>query len=558
MDRIRELLGRIAELSETELSELRDLILSQLGDDGGASEDVELSTLQELAEASSSVKSEIDRRAADVSKRAELAAQLKEFKSSTTPVAPAAEPPAPVETPPVPPAVEVVPEVVPAEPTPVVAATAPVVPDDRAPKPRVQGGATVVTAAADIPGWAMGSEFKTVDDISRAFTRRIDTMRGITGGDGDKIIVASARMDFPDDRTLIANDPEGNLAKIMAIASPQAITAAGGLGAFRETRYELFGGLGDTIRPVRDTLPVFRTDRGGVRFMRAPTLNDVNGVVGIWTVQNDIDARTNSGVRKPSFRVLPGPEIVVDTQAITMIMTFGNLMTRAYPELVRRHNELGLIAQARVAEQQLLTQIGALSTAVTGRTQALGAVKEFFITVLQAGASYRNRHRINATTPLRVIAPVWFRDLLTADFAVTGDDPNRVANAVASVTGALRAANINVTWAMDGEAGQDYTSMTAAGVGQGGSLGVAQFPSNVIWYLFAEGTFSFMDGGTLDLGLVRDSTLNAANDYQMFVETFENIVKFGHEAYRVTSFLKATGAWVGGITGSAGSTGYTG
>ena len=32
-----------------------------------------------------------------------------------------------------------------------------------------------------------------------------------------------------------------------------------------------------------------------------------------------------------------------------------------------------------------------------------------------------------------------------------------------------------------------------------------------------------MDGGSLELGLVRDSTLNSTNDFQMFGETFENV-----------------------------------
>lgn len=36
-----------------------------------------------------------------------------------------------------------------------------------------------------------------------------------------------------------------------------------------------------------------------------------------------------------------------------------------------------------------------------------------------------------------------------------------------------------------------------------------------------EGTFLHLDGGVLELGLVRDSTINSANDYMVFSETFE-------------------------------------
>lgn len=43
---------------------------------------------------------------------------------------------------------------------------------------------------------------------------------------------------------------------------------------------------------------------------------------------------------------------------------------------------------------------------------------------------------------------------------------------------------------------------------------------------FLEGTFIFMDGGTLELGLVRDSVLNNGDyDYQLFAESFESAVR---------------------------------
>ncbi len=38
------------------------------------------------------------------------------------------------------------------------------------------------------------------------------------------------------------------------------------------------------------------------------------------------------------------------------------------------------------------------------------------------------------------------------------------------------------------------------------------------WLLYPEGTFQFLDGGRLDLGVCRDSTLDATNDYESFVE----------------------------------------
>jgi hypothetical protein len=229
-----------------------------------------------------------------------------------------------------------------------------------------------------------------------------------------------------------------------------------------------------------------------------------------------------------------------------MIMTFGNLMTRAYPELVARHTDLAMVAHARVAEQQLLAQIGALSTDVTLPAQRVGAVREVLMNLSRATASYRNRHRMSGATPLRAILPVWFQDLLRSDIALQhpGDGIDVFEVADAQINRWFASRNVNVTWALDGEAGQDYPSLV-----DGAAL--HDYPATVVWYLFSEGTFAFMDGGTLDLGLVRDSTLNAANDYQTFVETFENVVKFGNESLRFASALRPTGQGSADTLGTA-------
>jgi hypothetical protein len=68
-----------------------------------------------------------------------------------------------------------------------------------------------------------------------------------------------------------------------------------------------------------------------------------------------------------------------------------------------------------------------------------------------------------------------------------------------------------------------------------------EFPDTFVWYLFSEGSFLFLDGGTLDLGVIRDSTLVGTNDYKMFVETFENVALVGVESLQVTSTINVNG-----------------
>ena len=63
------------------------------------------------------------------------------------------------------------------------------------------------------------------------------------------------------------------------------------------------------------------------------------------------------------------------------------------------------------------------------------------------------------------------------------------------------------------------------------------------WAIFPEGEFLHLDAGTLDLGIVRDSTLNSTNDFQIFGENFENVARIGpaQAALWVTSTVAANG-----------------
>lgn len=410
-------------------------------------------------------------------------------------------------------------------------------PADHAPVVAHKASVTI-QAGSDLPGITAGAELSGLSDVAQALLSRKHGMGRTSGGDGEQHTVATFSTSYPDNRMLSANDIEGNRAKINAVVSPEAITAAGGLTAPVETSYDIFE-LGHTnVRPVRDSLAVFGADRGGLRFMTPPVLSDLEGAASVWTLQDDIDAASTEGPNpvKPCLRVQAGVEVTVYTDAIPLCLTFGNLGARAYPELVERHTQLGMTEHARFAEIRLLTRIGALSTNVTADSE-LGAARDIFVQLEQAAAAYRSRYRLDPNAPLRVMFPEWFKNALRADLTkqIPGDGRDGTFNlAEAEINSWFAARNINVTWFIDGETGQVFGEQTA------GAL--LDFPDTVIWYLFSEGTFVFLDGGTLDLGLVRDSTLNGTNDYKIFLETFEGVAKVGVESLRVTSALAIKGS----------------
>jgi hypothetical protein len=397
-------------------------------------------------------------------------------------------------------------------------------PADRRPLNQTSAAPVAITAGADIPGYTAGSALSDMKAVAEAMSKRLHGLRRVNGGDGEQHIVASITTQYSEDRTL-TQDAEANWDKIQAVSSPEAIVASGGHSAPFTVKYDIFG-IGTTERPVRDCLPRFQADRGGIRFITPPVLSDYDNAVGVWT--NVVDTSPGTDV-KASLTVTAATENTVATDAVTLQLQFGNLMTRAYPELIARHNELGLIQHAREAETQILTRLTALSTAVTS-TSLIGMGRDFLVQLGRAAAQYRGRHRLPADFPLRAIIPAWVKDAMAADLAIAAPGDNTL-NAYAEIDGFIASRGINPCYTIDGSA------MT----GSQGANAMNEFTDTFVWYLFAEGTFLFLDGGTLDLGIIRDSTLVGTNDYKMFVETFEGVAKVGVESLRVTSTINVNG-----------------
>jgi hypothetical protein len=359
--------------------------------------------------------------------------------------------------------------------------------------------------------------------------KRLHSLRRVNGGDGEQHIVASFSTQYPESRFL-GTDAEANSAKIDAVVGQQALVASGGHAAPVEVKYDIFGIGSTTVRPVRDSLPRFQADRGGIRFVTAPSFaaGTYADAVGVWTAAND-SAETPSPSSKTSLTVTAASELTAVTDAVTLQLQFGNLMTRAYPELIARHNELALVQHAREAEQNIVSKIAAGGTAVTSGT-LIGFGRDFLVTVRKAAVAYRSRHRIAQTTQLKAIIPDWVYDAMAADLAIAMPGDNTLAVGRSEIEGYLAQLNVSLV------ASPDMTVF-----GSQGATGLLEFPDSFVWHLFAEGTFLFLDGGTLDLGIIRDSSLVGTNDYKMFIETFEGVAKVGIESLAITQTVNVNG-----------------
>jgi len=403
-------------------------------------------------------------------------------------------------------------------------------PADHLPTP-ASAATITITAGADIPGYGAGSTLTDMFDVAKAFSKRLHTLRGVTaGGSGEQYTVATLNFDYPEERRL-SGDDSSNWNKIQDVVSPAALTAAAGICAPLTTIYDV-NTVGITDRPVRDALARFNADRGGVRLFGTPTLD--TAATGIWNTSGAATKTCgDADCSDPS-------EVMVD--AIYSCLKFSNFTNRFFPEMIKANTDLALIAHAKLAEINLLQGIQAGSIKVTRTSGGAGYAREVLVTVSMAAMNMRRRYRLADDQPLHAIIPTFVRDAMRADLALQmpGDGLEALTVADSHIEAFFRARKINVTWSIE--------SINANGTAHdapaqsAGALALFEDAANFV--LYPEGKFLFLDGGTLDLGVVRDGTMVAANEYSTFVETFEAVATVaGAEALWVTlSGLEVSGA----------------
>lgn len=408
-------------------------------------------------------------------------------------------------------------------------------PADRAVDLQVTEPQTAIVAGADIPGVSAGSALSDKAAVAKAMVDRMHTLRRANGGDGEQHTVASFVTEYSDARTLVAGAAEDNGNKIAeAFQEHTALVASGGFGTPTPQTYDIFG-FGTDARPVKDSLPKMGADRGSISYIEPPQLADYAGAVGVWTPDMDEAAAGNgtsgADVVKNVLVVQGAQTRYAELDAVTLQLQIGNLLARSYPELVQRHNELALIQHARLAEKTILAKIAAGSTPVTAADARVGFARDFLVTVRRTATQYRSRHRLPLETPLKAIVPNWVYEAIASDLALQMPGDAALGVARAEINGYLSGSNVTFTPSYDLN---EFDPQTAGALDGWGT--------SFDWFLFSEGTWVFLDGGTLDLGIVRDSALVGTNDYRMFVETFEGVAKIGIESLRIRQTFKVSGA----------------
>lgn len=394
---------------------------------------------------------------------------------------------------------------------------------------------SVLAASADIPGFAQGSRIPTMGELVAAMHARARTLPDHSS----EVPVASLHRKFKyelSDRSTHA-DVENVL---QAMVDVESLTAAGGWCAPSEISYDFYnivceGGMLD--------LPTVGITRGGLQFPTSPSFGDVAGQVWTWTETQDIAAVTGtaqSGV-KPCFRVACPAYTNTRLSCDGICLTMGNLMNDAFPELVANHLRLLFAAKAHYTNARVIGQLVAGSTAVnyatvTGHGLAAPVLEAVEMQVID----YRIKFRMCDDAILEAVFPTWILPMFRADLAkrlglAEFDVPD------SRIIAWFNSRGVRVQLVQDWQVG-------AAGL-PGQSTPMTEWPTSVTFLLYAAGTWIRGNGLRLDLGVIRDSTLNQTNDFTLaWMEDCYLTARIGHESRLVTLPICPNGATQEGIT----------
>lgn len=358
-------------------------------------------------------------------------------------------------------------------------------------------------------------------DVARVFDRAASRVK--TGRQS----LVRVEYDYPETSRLFGAERNDNdrILDAANVSPHLAVAAAGGICDPLPADFSI-PLLGSRGRPIRDALPRFQAARGGVRFSPTLSIVQVTGGVGTWTYETDV---LPGGSTKDCAILTCEDESVAHVDAVYRCVQVGNFQARFNPEWWRNRLDLLSVLHDRTAERKLYNDMVASATAVT--YTGTGSIYSVLTAIDKAAAGMRSRMRLG-NAMLRVILAEWVRDALRSDITrqvYAGSSPSEqfgMGLADARINEFFTSRRVTPVWSQDLDLFGSQTGVTGLADWPGGTTDLLIYP---------EGTYFFMDGGTLDLGTeIVDSTLVQTNDRMAFMETFEKAVFRGGEALKIT------------------------
>jgi hypothetical protein len=405
---------------------------------------------------------------------------------------------------------------------------------------------TVIVASADVPGFTQGGIVENIGKLADAMHARARMLPISRTGDPNIYPVASLKREF----TFMLDEnatPKQMNEVLTAATDTDILMAAGGWCAPSEISYDFFNIV---CEDGMIDLPTIGLNRGGVQYPTSPSFGDIVAIPDIvwsWTEQDDIDAVDSASVFKPCVRLECPTFVDRRADCFGFCVTAGNLIDYAYPELVANWLRFVMAIRAKATNAgiiDLMLNGGGSGDPISAsipvdHTGLLGASTSSLLQSIELSViDYREKFSMCADAILEVVLPRWANAVIRADLANRdGIDVFGVTNGMIADWFNLRGARVQFVgdWQVR-EAGEAGTATP------GGATPLTEWPDTIEYMLFAPGTFVRGNGMSLDLGVTRDSVLNATNDHTAaWAEDCFAILKPGHESRVVTVALCPSG-----------------
>lgn len=372
-------------------------------------------------------------------------------------------------------------------------------------------------------------------ELATLIAEKHHQMTKLGGAAHEPVVLATAVTAWEPDQMLVSGH-EQNFGVLAGLAKKAtALVASGGNCAPLAPSYEIFR-VAEPMSPVENALPVVGAPRGGIRYISPPDFRDAAGGVRVTTEAEDAAGYPPTAV-KPCIAVECPDVLDAQVDAVSQCVTFGNLNYRVFPEQVEAFLEDLAVMFAETKEIHYLDAINAGSTSVN-TTPPYSATRGTNFALAQAAHAYRKRNHMPTDAPLDLLAPDTLLPYLRVDMV---NDLHLGLSFLGATDEQVRAElfaahNLNVTFYYDSATGANQAFNGAQSAG-----GLNLWPTTYRLYMFSPGTWVRLDLGTLDVGIVRDSTLNSTNDLQIFSEQWIQAVKVGIESLRLNLTLCADG-----------------
>jgi hypothetical protein len=376
---------------------------------------------------------------------------------------------------------------------------------------------TVLTAAADVPGFATGATLDSLTDVATGVLARTRNFpKGRVGGDAgvfNRYGVASITMDLGDN--VLSGDFAADQDVLDRVADESnlpggSLVAAGG-----------WCGPADTIIDMCE-----RATRDGI--FSLPEVGVPRGRVNIW---NGVDFSTMLGTTLKPFTWVDGAPaqagdkkacITVDCptpheyvlDAMGLCIKADILSNASFPEYTRHFISQALLAYEHWMGAQFVQKVKANLTGanhVTLVDQGSSSLTLDLIgLVIEAE---RQKYRLGRGQSMEVIAPAWLQANIRSDLARrNGVDMLSVTDAQISQFFAIRGASVQFVYGLSDLAV--------------GATDPAAYPATADLLIYPSGTFVKGTLGVINLDAVYDSTGLAENTYTgLFFEEGAELIR---------------------------------